>query len=123
ASAIRPALQVIGAKPGSRVAGMYIMLTSKGPLFFGDTTVNSNPSAEELADIAVLLNSAVKRFNVKPRLAMLSYSKFGSTAGEVSEKTREAVKILHRDQPDIVVDGEIQANFALNKTLLEDNFP
>ncbi|MGO1519907.1 MAG: NADP-dependent malic enzyme [Sphingobacterium sp.] len=123
ASAIRPALQVIGAKPGSRVAGMYIMLTSEGPLFFGDTTVNANPSAEELADIAVLLNSAVKRFNIKPRLAMLSYSNFGSTDGEVSEKTRQAVKILHRDQPDIIVDGEIQANFALNKTLLADNFP
>lgn len=123
ASAIRPALQVIGAKPGSRVAGMYIMLTSEGPLFFGDTTVNANPSAEELADIAVLLNAAVKRFNIKPRLAMLSYSNFGSTDGEVSEKTREAVKILHRDQPDIIVDGEIQANFALNKTLLADNFP
>lgn len=123
ASAIRPALQVIGAEPGSRVAGMYIMLTHRGPLFFGDTTVNADPTAEELADIAVLLNSAVKRFNVKPRLALLSYSNFGSSDGTTPEKARAAAKILHRDHPDIVVDGEIQANFALNKTLMEDNFP
>ncbi|GEM70173.1 malic enzyme [Sphingobacterium mizutaii NBRC 14946 = DSM 11724] len=123
ASTIRPALQVIGAKPGSRVAGMYIMLTSQGPLFFGDTTVNSNPSARELADIAVLLDSAVKRFNVKPRLAMLSYSNFGSNIGDISDKVREAVSILHKEHPDIVADGEIQANFALNKNLLADNFP
>ena len=123
ASTIRPALQVIGAKPGSRVAGMYIMLTSQGPLFFGDTTVNSNPSARELADIAVLLDSAVKRFNVKPRLSMLSYSNFGSNIGDISDKVREAVSILHKEHPDIVADGEIQANFALNKNLLADNFP
>lgn len=123
ASAIRPALQVIGAKPGSKVAGMYIMLTNRGPLFFGDTTVNADPSAEELVDIAVLLDAAVKRFNIKPRLALLSYSNFGSSDGAVSEKTRTAAKILHRNHPDMIVDGEIQANFALNKTLLEDNFP
>ena len=123
ASTIRPALQVIGAKPGSRVAGMYIMLTSQGPLFFGDTTVNSNPSARELADIGVLLDSAVKRFNVKPRLAMLSYSNFGSNIGDISDKVREAVSILHKEHPEIVADGEIQANFALNKNLLTDNFP
>ena len=123
ASTIRPALQVIGAKPGSRVAGMYIMLTSQGPLFFGDTTVNSNPSARELADIGVLLDSAVKRFNVKPRLAMLSYSNFGSNIGDISDKVREAVSILHKEHPEIVADGEIQANFALNKNLLADNFP
>ncbi len=123
ASTIRPALQVIGAKPGSRVAGMYIMLTSQGPLFFGDTTVNSDPNAQELADISVLLNAAVQRFNIKPRLALLSYSNFGSSDGEVSEKTRAAVKILHKNHPEIIADGEIQANFALNKNLLADNFP
>ncbi|GGE09070.1 MULTISPECIES: NADP-dependent malic enzyme [Sphingobacterium] len=123
ASTIRPALQVIGAKPGSRVAGMYIMLTSQGPLFFGDTTVNSNPSAQELADISVLLDSAVKRFNIKPRLAMLSYSNFGSNIGDISDKVRAAVSILHKQHPEIVADGEIQANFALNKNLLADNFP
>src|SRR5690606_7082424 len=71
ASTIRPALQVIGAKPGSRIAGMYMMLTEKGPLFFGDTTVNENPTAEELADITVLIAKTVRRFNVKPRVAVL----------------------------------------------------
>lgn len=123
ASTIRPALQVIGAKPGSRVAGMYIMMTSKGPLFFGDTTVNENPNAQELAEISVLLDAAVKRFNVKPRLAMLSYSNFGSNDGIISEKVRDAIKILHAEHPEIVADGEVQANFALNSEMLADNFP
>ncbi|MGN5954660.1 NADP-dependent malic enzyme [Sphingobacterium lactis] len=123
ASTIRPALQVIGAKPGSRVAGMYIMMTKKGPLFFGDTTVNENPNAQELADITVLLDSAVKRFNIKPRIAMLSYSNFGSNEGTISDKVRGAVKILHGEHPEIVVDGEIQANFALNSEMLAANFP
>ena len=123
ASTIRPALQVIGAKPGSRVAGMYIMMTPKGPLFFGDTTVNENPGAQELAEIAVLLDAAVKRFNIKPRIAMLSYSNFGSNDGVTSDKVRDAVKILHQSHPEIVADGEVQANFALNKEMLADNFP
>ncbi|MCT1525858.1 NADP-dependent malic enzyme [Sphingobacterium hotanense] len=122
ASTIRPALQVIGAKPGSRVAGMYIMMTSRGPLFFGDTTVNENPNAQELAEISVLLDAAVKRFNVKPRLAMLSYSNFGSNDGVISDKVRDAVKILHKEHPEIVADGEVQANFALNSEMLADNF-
>lgn len=123
ASTIRPALQVIGAKPGSRVAGMYIMMTNKGPLFFGDTTVNENPNAQELAEISVLLDAAVKRFNVKPRLAMLSYSNFGSNDGIISGKVRDAIKILHAEHPEIVADGEVQANFALNSEMLADNFP
>ena len=113
---------MIGAKPGQRVAGMYIMLTKNGPLFFGDTTVNANPTAKELADISVLLNSAVKRFNISPRLALLSYSNFGSTEGETANKVRLATDILHNEHPEIIADGEIQANFALNSTLLKDNF-
>jgi malate dehydrogenase (oxaloacetate-decarboxylating)(NADP+) len=123
ASTIKPALQVIGAKPGSRIAGMYMMLTEKGPLFFGDTTVNENPTAEELADITVLIEKTVRRFNVKPRVALLSYSNFGSNDGPTSIKTREAVKLLHQNHPDLVVDGELQANFALNSELLKSNFP
>lgn len=122
-STIKPALQVIGAKKGSRVAGMYMMLTSNGPVFFGDTTVNENPTASELAEITVLLDTAVRRFNIKPRIALLSYSNFGSSDGEVATKVREAVGILHEKSPDIVVDGEIQANFALNSELLKANFP
>ena len=123
ASTIKPALQVIGAKPGSRIAGMYMMLTEKGPLFFGDTTVNENPTAEELADITVLIEKTVRRFNVKPRVALLSYSNFGSNDGPTSIKTREAVKLLHQNHPELVVDGELQANFALNSELLKSNFP
>ncbi len=123
ASTIRPALQVIGVKEGSRIAGMYMMLTEKGPLFFGDTTVNENPSSEELADITVLIEKAVRRFNIKPRIALLSYSNFGSNDGPVSVKVRDAVRLVHQNNPEIIVDGELQANFALNKELLESNFP
>lgn len=123
ASTIKPALQVIGAKKGSGVAGMYLMLTSKGPLFLGDTTVNADPSARELAEIAVLIENAVTRFNIKPRLALLSYSNFGSSDGGTPLKVREATKILHTEHPKMIVDGEVQANFALNKELLESNFP
>ncbi|GGH22130.1 NADP-dependent malic enzyme [Sphingobacterium alkalisoli] len=123
ATTIKPALQVIGAKEGSRLVGMYMMLTEKGPLFLGDTTVNTDPTAQELAEIAVLLNTAVKRFNIKPRLAMLSYSNFGSNDGPTANKVREAVKILHKENPEITVDGDLQANFALNNDLLTSNFP
>ena len=123
ASTIKPALQVIGAKEGSRIAGMYMMLTEKGPLFFGDTTVNENPNAEELADITVLIEKTVRRFNVKPRVALLSYSNFGSNDGPTSIKVREAVKLLHQNHPELIVDGELQANFALNSELLKSNFP
>lgn len=123
ASTIKPALQVIGAKKGSGVAGMYLMLTSKGPLFLGDTTVNADPTARELAEIAVLIENAVTRFNIKPRLALLSYSNFGSSDGGTPLKVREATKILHTEHPKMIVDGEVQANFALNKELLESNFP
>lgn len=123
ATTIRPALQVIGVKEGSRIAGMYMMLTEKGPLFFGDTTVNENPSSEELADITVLIEKAVRRFNIKPRIALLSYSNFGSNDGPVSVKVRDAVRLLHKNNPEVVVDGELQANFALNKELLQSNFP
>jgi len=120
---IKPALQVIGAKPGSRVAGMYMMLTAKGPIFFGDTTVNEDPNAEELAEITLLLENAIKRFNIKPRIALLSYSNFGSNDGRIATKVRETAKILREKHPEVIVDGDIQANFALNSELLKANFP
>jgi malate dehydrogenase (oxaloacetate-decarboxylating)(NADP+) len=121
---IKPALQIIGTEMGvNRVAGMYMMITEKGPVFFGDTTVNENPTVEELVDITVLVERSVKQFNVNPRIAVLSYSNFGSNEGPVPEKTRETVKILHKQYPDMVVDGDMQANFALNSDLLADNFP
>ena len=123
-STIKPALQVIGIEEGvNRVAGMYMMLTKKGPVFFGDTTVNENPTVEELVDITTLLDHSVKKFNVQPRVAMLSYSNFGSNDGIVPQKVRQAVKILHEKHKEIIVDGEMQANFAMNPDLLKDNYP
>lgn len=124
ATTIKPALQIIGTEEGvSRVAGMYMMMTEKGPVFFGDTTVNVDPTAEELVDLALLLEKSVRKFNIVPRIAILSYSNFGSNDGIVPEKTRKAVKILHEKHPDIIVDGEMQGNFAINNAMLKDNFP
>ena len=121
---IKPALQIIGTEDGvSRVAGMYMMITQKGPVFFGDTTVNVNPTVQDLVDITVLIERSVRQFNVSPRVAILSYSNFGSNDGLIPEKTREAVSILHKQYPDMVIDGDMQANFALNPELLADNFP
>lgn len=123
-STIRPALQIIGTEPGQRkVAGMYLMMTKKGPLFLADTTVNVDPSAEDLVDITTLVAKSVQRFNINPRIALLSHSNFGSTETPSAIKSREAIRMLHAMYPDLLVDGEIQANFALNPTLLHDNFP
>nr|WP_068888260.1 NADP-dependent malic enzyme [Pedobacter panaciterrae] len=124
ATTIKPALQVIGTEEGvNRVAGMYMMMTRKGPVFFGDTTVNVDPTAEELVDLTLLLERSVSKFNITPRVALLSYSNFGSNEGVVPEKVRKAVKILHEKYPHIVVDGEMQGNFAINNEMLKDNFP
>jgi malate dehydrogenase (oxaloacetate-decarboxylating)(NADP+) len=124
AAPIRPALEIIGVQEGVRkVAGLYMMITKKGPYFFADTTMNVDPTAEELADIAVLTANTVKQFNIIPRIAMLSYSNFGSSTGEVPDKVMKAVKILHDNYPGLIVDGEIQANFALNNNLLKEQFP
>ncbi|GAB2985407.1 NADP-dependent malic enzyme [Mucilaginibacter puniceus] len=124
AATLKPALQIIGTEAGvNRIAGMYLMITPKGPVFFGDTTVNVNPCVDDLVDITVLIEKAVKKFNITPRIAMLAYSNFGSNEGIIPEKTREAVRILHEKYPDMIVDGELQANFALNSRLLQDNYP
>ncbi len=121
---IRPALQIIGTQEEvKKVAGMYIMVTKKGPVFFADTTVNVDPSAEELAEITVLTAWAVQQFNVRPRIALLSFSNFGSSNEPQAQKVRDAVAILHKKYPGMMVDGELQANFALNPSLLADNFP
>jgi malate dehydrogenase (oxaloacetate-decarboxylating)(NADP+) len=121
---IKPALDIIGVQDGvSRVAGLYMMITKKGPYFFADTTMNTDPTAQQLADIAVLTANTVKQFNITPRIAMLSYSNFGSAEGEVPKKVSEAVKILHKNYPGLIVDGDIQANFAINNDLLKEQFP
>ncbi len=118
---IRPALQVIGKEPGvQKVAGMYILLTKRGPLFFSDTTVNFNPTAHEIVEITEMTARAVERFNIKPRVALVTYSNFGSAKGEDAEKMNHAVEILQQKHPDLIVDGEIQAHLAFN-TLIFPN--
>ena len=123
-SVIRPALQVIG-KPDEvdKVAGMYILETKRGPMFFADTSVNVNPTAEEIASIAALTAQAVRNLRIVPRIALLSYSNFGSAGGVDAKKMAEAARILKERHPDLIVDGEIQANFALNDELLSESFP
>ena len=121
---IRPALQVIGKERGvQKVAGMYILLTNRGPLFFSDTTVNVNPTAEDIVEITELTARAVERFNIKPRIALVTYSNFGSAKGEDADKMQQATDILQQKHPDMVVDGSMQAHLAFNTDLLRQNYP
>lgn len=121
---IRPALQIIGLRDDTKVvAGMYIFQTKQGPVFFADTTVNLNPTAEEVVEITLLVAKAVKQMKITPRVALLSYSNFGSAKGYDAEKMRDAAKILKETHPELTVDGEVQANFALNDEILTDIFP
>lgn len=121
---IRPALQIIGKKPKTEiVSGLYIVITKKGPLFLSDCTINKNPNSEELVQIALQTAEVVKRFNIKPVMAMLSYSNFGSVDSEEPIKVRQAVSILHEKHPELDVDGEVQANIALDSDLMKDSFP
>jgi malate dehydrogenase (oxaloacetate-decarboxylating)(NADP+) len=121
---IRPAIQIIGTEEGvNKIAGMYILLTKKGPLFLADTTVNFNPTAEELADITLLVAKEIQHFNIKPRIAMLSYSNFGSSKSPEAELVAKAREIVKRKNPSLVVDGEMQANIAFNKEILKESYP
>ncbi len=121
---IRPGLEIIGRQQGvQRVAGMYILLTKKGPLFFADTTVNVNPTVEELVEIAELTARGVERFNIKPRIAMATYSSFGSAKGDDAVKMRNATAILQEKHPDWVIEGEMQAHLAFNMELVKENYP
>ncbi len=123
-STIRPALQVMGTNQVSNVvAGMYIMLTKRGPIFFADTTVNISPTWENLVDIAVLTYGKVKKLQVEPVIAMLSYSNFGSAGGSDVEKIQKATKYLHEHYPHIIVDGDIQASYAINTERRHARFP
>ncbi|MDE3253783.1 MAG: NADP-dependent malic enzyme [Bacteroidota bacterium] len=124
AEAIRPALQVIGTEEGvKKIAGMYLLLTKKGPLFLADTTVNFNPTAEQLADITMMVAKEVRNFNLTPRIAMLSYSNFGSSDSPEAKLVAEATRILKQRNPSLVVDGEMQGSMAFNKEILRDNYP
>lgn len=121
---IRPAIQIIGTEDGvNKIAGMYILLTKKGPLFLADTTVNFNPTAEELADITLLVAKEIQHFNIKPRIAMLSYSNFGSSKSPEAELVAKARELVKRKNPSLVVDGEMQANIAFNKEILKESYP
>ena len=124
ANTIRPALQIIGTRPKvNTIGGMYLMNTKKGPFFFADTTVNIEMTAEKLADITILTAEEVRKFNIEPIIALLSFSNFGSNRTPQSEIVSGAVKILHEKMPDLIVDGEMQANFALNKNLRQKRYP
>ncbi len=124
ADVIRPALQIIGKRDEvNKIAAMYLLRTKKGPYFFADTSINVQPTAEDLVDISLLTHEKVSEFGVKPVMAMLSYSNFGSAKSESAKKTKKAVKILHEAYPDILIDGEMQANFALNKELRMGRYP
>ena len=121
---IRPALEIIGMEDGAgRVAGLYIMLTKKGPLFFADTTLNFNPTEDELVEITLLTARIVAIFNIKPRIAMLSYSNFGSSPSPEALRVRNAVARIRQMHPDMIIDGEVQAGVAFNKDLLRENYP
>nr|WP_315186432.1 NADP-dependent malic enzyme [uncultured Flavobacterium sp.] len=123
-SVVKPMLQLIDKAPGvSIVATTNMMMTARGPMFLSDTAININPSAEDLAKIAIMTSNAAKMFGVEPVIAMVSYSNFGSSTNESAGKVREAVAYLHKNYPDMIVDGELQADFALNPEMLEKKFP
>ena len=124
AEGIRPAVQIIGTEEGvKKIAGMYLLLTKKGPLFLADTTVNIKPTAEEIADITLMVAKEVRNFNIEPRIAMLSYSNFGSSDTEEARMMAEATKIVKQRNPSLIVDGEMQGMLAFNKDILKENYP
>ena len=121
---IRPALQVVGVREGVRkVAGLYIMIVKEKVYFFTDATVNIEPAAEDLAEIAIMAADFARRFDIEPRVAMLSFSNFGSTRHPLSEKVRQAVEIVHQRRPDILIDGEMQADTAVVPEIIEERYP
>jgi malate dehydrogenase (oxaloacetate-decarboxylating)(NADP+) len=121
---ILPSLQIIGMSKGvKRVAGMYIIMNKKGTFFFADCTVNVNPTADELVGIIGLAARGVKFFDIEPRVAVLSYSNFGSSKGEIPEKVQEAVKLAKAKYPELILDGDIQANVAFDTELQRENYP
>ncbi len=124
ASVIKPMMEIIGRMEDvKRIAATNLMLTPKGPLFLSDTAVNIDPNAEELASITKMTADTMSMFGIKPAIALLSYSNFGNSDHELSTKVTKAVKMLHDNHPEIDVDGEIQADFALNQEMMKDRFP
>ena len=120
---VRPVIQTVGLQSDTHVvAGMYILQTKRGPLFMADTTINVDPNAEEIAEITNIVAKMVRKFKVTPRIALLSYSNFGSSTGHDACKMGKATELLHDQYPSLIVDGEVQANFALNNDLMNEKF-
>lgn len=123
-SAIKPIFEVIGrAKGVNKAAGVYIILTKNGPLFLADTTINANPSVDDFVEMVTNIGAMIKKFGIKPKIALLSYSNFGSNKDELPKRMQTATEKVRELYPDLIVDGEMQANFALNNKLLEEVFP
>lgn len=123
-SVVKPLMQLIGKAPGiSLIATTNMMMTNRGPMFLSDTAINPDPTADELAKIALMTAKTVRMFGMEPVIAMVSFSNFGSSTNESASKVREAVAYLHNYYPDMIVDGEIQADFALNPEMLKHKFP
>jgi len=121
---IRPAIQIIGTEDGvSKIAGMYIMFTKRGPLFLADTTVNFHPTAEELAEITLLVAKEVKQFNIKPRIAMLSYSNFGSSDSPEARLVRGGRRMVTKKDPKLICDGEVPGILGFDTEILKENYP
>ena len=121
---IKPFLQIIGKREDSRiVSGMYIVNTKEGPLFLADCTVNQTPCEKDLVDITLQAAEEIRKFKIEPRIAMLSYSNFGSIKSDATDCQRKAVEMLHRDYPELIIDGEMQASVALDPELAKNNFP
>lgn len=124
ADVIRPAIQIAGTNnPQKHIAGMYIVHTKRGPYFFADTTVNVQPGPRTLVDTALMVAQQVEHFNLEPVIALVSYSNFGAINGASAIRSREAVEILHKEHPELIVDGEMQMNYALNTELRMQKFP
>jgi malate dehydrogenase (oxaloacetate-decarboxylating)(NADP+) len=121
---IRPALQIIGPREGvNTIAGVYMMIFKNQTFFIADPTINIEPTAEELAEIAILASETARAYDISPRVAMLSFSNFGSTRHPLTDKVREAVEILRRKEPELIVDGEMQADVAVMPELLNELYP
>ncbi|MEP5340598.1 MAG: NADP-dependent malic enzyme [Algibacter sp.] len=121
---VKPMLELIGmAKGASRIATTNVMMTKRGPLFLSDTSINIDPTSKDLYKIAQMTSKVVKMFGLDPVMAMTSFSNFGSSSDQQSTKVRDAVSLLHRNHPDLIVDGELQTDFALNNEMLQDQFP
>ncbi|WP_228852632.1 NADP-dependent malic enzyme [Aegicerativicinus sediminis] len=121
---LKPMLELIGLTPGAtRVAATNLLMTQRGPMFLSDTSINIDPPAKDLAKIAQMTARTVKMFGMEPVMAMVSYSNFGSSKNERASKVRDAVSLLHRNCPELIVDGEVQTDFALNSEMLQEIFP